>query len=44
MHFCFMIQVYTPYFCSFSMYYCCKQGYSSQSRTEFRGLRLIKSN
>lgn len=41
---CFMIQVYTPYFCSFSMYYCCKQGYSSQSRTEFRGLRLIKSN
>lgn len=33
-----------PVFCSFSMYYCCKQGYSSQSRTEFRGLWMIKSN
>ena len=44
MHFCFMIQVYTPYFCLFRMQYCCKQGHFNQSRAGFRGLRLIKSN
>lgn len=44
MHFCFMIQVYTPYFCLFHMQYCCNQWHSIQSRTGFRGLRLIKSN
>lgn len=44
MYFCFTIRVYTPCFWPFRMQYCCKQEHSSQSRTGFRGLRLIKSN